>query len=147
MQTLIKCAVLFIFLQGCAHESGYNSRACGKSVSRASFYGGFYWLGGIIFQQGECSLIRPLKIEFGEIYYYNKAAVLFAVDSGGGSEIDDFASDIGCSKDSYDLFKKELIKNKTEVFGEKYEKSSRQVMLNVYQMIKSNDELNKLCWK
>jgi hypothetical protein len=147
MQTLIKCVIALVLLQGCAHENRYNSNACGKSVSRANLYGGFYWLGGVLFQQGECSLLRPLKIEFGEIYYNNKASVQFAVDSGGGSEIDTFASDIGCHKDSHDLFKKELIKNKSEIFGEKYEKSSRQVMLGVYQMIKSNDELYKQCWK
>lgn len=146
---ILSFMVVFIFLNSCAHDVFYNGNACTSRTRSFQNYhlGGLYFFGGLLTQQGECSLIRPLKIELGGIYDTHKNSLIFSLDSGGGSEIDTFASDIGCHKDSNELFKKELLKNKVKVFGEKYEKSSRQVMLGVYEMIKNDDELYKQCWK
>lgn len=143
---ILKVFILFLLI-GCAHENKFNSSTCGKYTSRLFTAGGGYWLGGIVFQQGECSLLRPLKIEFGEIYSVNKSSLDFALASGGGSEFDNFATDIGCHIDSHNLFKQELLKNKDRIFGEKYSRSHRAVMLDVYTMIRENKELSELCWK
>jgi len=103
-------------------------------------------LGGVLLQQGECTLLKPLKIEFGEVYSRNKKKLIFALDSGGGSEISEFSDDLGCAPPARELFKKDLIMNKTQIFGEFFEKSSRQITLNIYDMIRRDPELNKACW-
>lgn len=128
-----------LFFSSCAHRNLYNHAACTETYGPFNTFG--YQIIGAVFQQGECSFYRPIKVEFGEIYTSQKKKLLFAVDSGGGSEIDEFAKILRCEKEVIPVFKKNLLINKSHIFGENYEKDSRDVMLNIYGMIRKDENL------
>ena len=138
MRTILLFSVVIGF-SSCAHKNLYNHEACAASYGPISIFP--LQIVGFVLQQGECSFYRPLKIELGAIYHAQKKQLLFAVDSGGGSEIDKFAEILRCEKDSIPIFKKTLLANKSEIFGENYKKSDRRIMINIYEMIKKDEQL------
>lgn len=135
---------------GCASVSS-RPYACEKSSEKLNFY---YWpnkIFGNTLQIGDCAVSDTLRIETGQYYGLNKDDIDWAVSTdkgvgyGGASELDGFAKAMNCNKESYLRFNEMLLKKKTEIFGEKFDNSSRTVTLNVVREIKADPGLVKSC--
>lgn len=142
--------LLPLLLVGCANIAK-RPVACQEAMRDASFYGWMYWLIGTTIQQGECAIIGPMKFESGQYYYYHKQDIDFEVateKATRGKEtptIDGFGGTLNCKEKILNQFAKTLTANKDAVFGEKYDKSSREVTINTIRMIKESPELKYEC--
>lgn len=141
---------VLMVLSGC---SSWSSRqyACRKTTDDLALMGAANLVAGNFFQVGDCAVSDTLRIETGTYYSVNKGQIDWAVDTdkgrgnGGPSELHDFAKALNCKKESYNDFSEMVFRNKTEIFGEDFNKSGRAVTLKIIELIKSDDKLKNSC--
>lgn len=109
---------------------------------------------GYIFQVGDCALSDTLRIETGEYYKSKSHLINDSVWKQAGTpknsppeEIKKFSRAFNCTERADAEFNKELVLNQETIFGEKWEKSEREVTLKIEEIIANNDILKKNCSK
>lgn len=146
---IILCALFITFL-GCANVAK-RPFACSEAMKDASYVNWMYWLIGITVQQGECAIFSPLKFESGQFYHYHKQNIDYevatekAIHGKETPEIDGFARSLNCEQKVYNLFATTITTRKTDVFGDKYDRSSREVTKATIRLIKDNADLKNSC--
>lgn len=146
---LILCTLLTMNL-GCA-SIAQRPFACREAMKEASYLNWAYWLIGLTGQQGECAVFSPLKFESGQFYHYHKQNIDFevatekAIRGKETYEIDGFARSLNCEEEVLDQFAKALTTRKLDIFGEKFDRSSRGVTKATIRLIKEDSDLKNSC--
>ncbi len=147
----IKCLGLmyiFLFSTGCA-SLAHSPYACDDISTKLAFSGFNYVLVGNLFQIGDCAISKTLKVELGDYYRHNKDKIDFEVRNSltplEGHEVEHFARAFNCPKDSFVNFHILLVKNKNEIFGEKFDHSPRQVTKTIQKLIDVDASLAMSC--
>lgn len=137
--SLLSC-VLFL---GCASFAS-NKTACDFADPMLPLPHAFV---GNIFQISPCTSIEPLRIETG-VELKQRGGVIDAVENKRSNRaLEEFGYRMGCDHPMNPRFQDVLVANKTEIFGEKNERSDRQIVTSVRKWTRDDPELRKLCWE
>lgn len=137
--------VIYLISCGCS-SFAYKKYACEKEAPLNKFYGN-------LFQIGDCALSKSIYIETGDYYRYSKWSIDLAVEvhikdkTKTYESLHNFAKVFNCDESAFQSFADMLSNKKQEIFGEKFDKTSRRVTLNIIQSIEDNPFLKTQCMR
>ncbi|WP_413942695.1 hypothetical protein [Bdellovibrio sp. HCB-162] len=149
MGSHLKIILVTLGIVGCASVA-HRPYACQTGMNQAYAYSPFYFLAGATTQQGDCAIIEPLKIEYGQYYQQEHKAIL--ADLKKGREINrnfgavhSFSKVFNCSDQASPLFVDTIVRYQDEIFGKDKDNGSRTVTMNVQYKIKNDEFLREEC--
>lgn len=151
MITKIGKHLLLIFLvqMGCA-SAAHRPYACERAINKSYPLAPFYFLMGATLQQGDCAIIEPLKIEYGEYYLQHRKAILDDLNRGSNinrdfGAINGFSKAFNCSNKASPFFVDLVVKEKNEFFGKNQDNGSRTVTKRIEKSIINDALLSDEC--
>lgn len=147
MNVFLKSAYILLVLaaNGCASLSS-APHACEESLPL--IYPGMQKFTGNVFQIGDCSVSKILRIETGSFYSKNKTRINEELDGKWDNYryLNYFAELFDCKSEDTAAFRDFLLVHRLEIFGtEDAPVEPRQVMLNINHLLGLDINLSNKC--